>query len=499
MDQHPGPLPIEALFEASAAISPDITYLIDKNRKIIHANEASEKLLGFPQDDILDTPILSLIHPDDTHGVDRDLQNHSQNFSLPERSIRLKQKNNSYLDVALRVFLVPSAQGSYSGMLLRKINNRENKKLSTKRQRNAILQSQLETSRDGILVVDPENKIILTNDRFQRMWSIAPHIAALHDDEIQIRTVLDQLVDPDAFLARVQHLNEHPEETSLELISLKDGRVFERYSAPLHDVDNTFLGRIWYFRDITETKHMENEVLKLKKLESVSVLAGGIAHDFNNILTAVLGNIQLSTFRLDQDDEAVPLLEEASKAGKKAQKLTNRLLALSRKNAPVKQATQLGKIIDDCSFRLASNSSNVDCKLSVDENLYPVDCDSGQISQVVQHLISNARQAMPDGGTIDICAKNIYHPGNSKLASGDCVFLTIHDHGCGIPEKNMDRIFDPYFTTKELGADQGTGLGLAMVHSIINKHGGFIEVDSQEDEGTTFSILLPAEKHGNGQ
>ncbi len=499
MDQQSESPPVEALLKASSAISPDILYLLDEKRNIIHTNQASENLLGFPENELLKTPVFSLIHPDDTHDVDSDLKNHSQNFSPPARLIRLRQKDDSYFDMSLRIFQIPSEQGMFSGMLLRELNNSDSQKLDKKRKKNAILQSQLETSWDGILVVDPENKIILTNDRFHRMWGIAPHIAALQDDEIQIRTVLDQLVDPDSFLDRVTYLNEHPEETSLELIPLKDGRIFERYSAPLHDIDHTFLGRIWYFRDITKTKNMEEEVLKLKKLESVSVLAGGIAHDFNNILTAVLGNIQLSTFHLDQDHNAVPLLQEARRAGKQAQDLTNQLLALSKKNAPIKQATKLDKIIENSCCRLAANKSNVSCKLNVDKNLYPVDCDSGQISQVIQHLLSNAGQAMPNGGSIEISAKNIYHCGNSKMPPADCVSLTVRDHGCGIPAKNLDRIFDPYFTTKELSADQGTGLGLATVHSIINKHGGFIEVESQEDEGTTFSILLPIEKHDNNR
>jgi len=360
-------------------------------------------------------------------------------------------------------------------------------------QKFAILQSQLETSRDGILVVNPDDKITLTNDRFHRMWNIPPQIVALQDDRIQIKTILHQLTDPDTFMARVQYLNEHPEETSMELLPLKDGRTFERYSTPLHDFDNTFLGRIWYFRDITETKNMEEEMLKLKKLDSVSVLAGGIAHDFNNILTAVLGNIQLSTFQLAKDDAIVPLLEDAQKAAMKAQTLTKQLLTLSRKNAPVKQSTELTTIIEE-NCKPSVEDSNIGCNLSMAENLFSVDCDKEQISQVIQHLVCNARQAMPDGGRLEIKAENIFHPGNNKLTTGDFVFVTVSDQGCGIPSNNLDRIFDPYFTTKELGADQGTGLGLAVVHSIITKHGGSIEVDSTEGKGTTFSILLPAGK-----
>ena len=487
MDLQSTPLPVGALEKASVAISLDISYLIDTDGMIIHANPASEHLLGFPKNEILNTSILSLIHPDDVHDVDRDMQNLTESFTPPVRTIRLQHQDSSYHGVDLSIFPVPSEHEQYLGMLLR--NHGYYSELAN----NAILQSQLETSLDGILVVNPDNKIILTNDRFHRMWSISSKIAALHDDEIQIRTILDQLVDPEAFISRVQYLYEHPEETSLELIPLTNGRVFERYSSPLYDSDDTYLGRIWYFRDITETKSMEDEMLKLKKFESVGVLAGGIAHDFNNILTAVLGNIQLSTLHLDPDDKAVALLQEARKAGMQAQALTSQLLTLSKKNAPIIQETKLERIFkDNCKFQL--QGSNVICKLSMVEKLCPVECDSTQISQVIQHLISNARQAMPDGGYLDIAADNINHPGNSKLAPGHYVFLSVKDYGCGIAAKNLDRIFDPYFTTKILGADQGTGLGLAIVHSIVHKHGGSIEVESQEGEGTEFRILLPAGK-----
>lgn len=238
---------------------------------------------------------------------------------------------------------------------------------------------------------------------------------------------------------------------------------------------------------------MEAEMLKLKKFESVGVLAGGIAHDFNNILTAVLGNIQLSTQLLGSDDQAVALLQQAQKAGMQAQALTNKLLTLSKKNTPLIQEAKLESIFEEnCRYKL--KNSDVSCRFSLVEKLCPVKCDSTQISQVIQHLISNARQAMPDGGYIDIAADNINHPGNSKLPPGQYVFFSIRDYGCGISARNLDRIFDPYFTTKILGAEQGTGLGLAIVHSIIHKHGGSIEVESLEGEGAEFRVFLPAGK-----
>lgn len=200
MDLQSASLPLEALEKASVAISFDIRFLLDTDGMVIHANPASENLLGFPENEILNTSILSFIHPDDVHGVERDMQNLTAGFTPPVRAIRMRHQDSSYKDVDLSVFHVPSKQEEYLGMLLR------NRVYSSEHLNNAILQSQLESSRDGILVVSPDRKIILTNIRFHRMWSISSRIAALYDDESQIRTILDQLVDPDAFISRVQKI-----------------------------------------------------------------------------------------------------------------------------------------------------------------------------------------------------------------------------------------------------------------------------------------------------
>jgi len=260
--------------------------------------------------------------------------------------------------------------------------------------------------------------------------------------------------------------------------------------APIRDAKGNTVGVVLVFRDVTEQKKREEELLKIKKLESVGVLAGGIAHDFNNILTAILGNISLADLYIEKEHKAHRLLKEAEKASIRAKDLTQQLLTFSKGGDPVKETASIKEvIIDSADFVL--HGGNVSCRYAIGDDLWLVDIDKGQISQVIQNIVINARHAMPEGGSITISCENI--PDIAKesalsLPHGRYIKITIADTGTGIPEKYLDKIFDPYFTTKQ----EGSGLGLAITHSIIAKHEGHIAVRSKSGEGTTFTIYLPA-------
>jgi CheY-like chemotaxis protein/two-component sensor histidine kinase len=241
---------------------------------------------------------------------------------------------------------------------------------------------------------------------------------------------------------------------------------------------------------VTEKKKREEEQLKIKKLESVGVLAGGIAHDFNNILAAILGNINLAGFHIEKDHKSHRLLKEAEKASMRARDLTQQLLTFSKGGDPVRETASITQvIIDSADFVL--HGSNVKCRYAIPEDLWLVDIDTGQMSQVIQNIAINARHAMPEGGEITISCENIADIAKEtglSLPGEKYIKIAIADHGGGIPEKYLDKIFDPYFSTKQ----EGSGLGLAITHSIVNKHDGHISVRSKSGEGTTFSIYLPA-------
>jgi len=262
--------------------------------------------------------------------------------------------------------------------------------------------------------------------------------------------------------------------------------------APIFDRESRIVGVILVFRDITDQLRMEEELLKVKKLESVGVLAGGIAHDFNNILAAILGNINLASLYIKPEDEKVRrLLGEAEKASLRARDLTQRLLTFAKGGDPVKKTASIAEIIKDTAG-FVLRGSNVRCEYHISQDLWPVQVDAGQMSQVIQNIILNARQALPAGGVIDVTCENFVKDEQLilPLHAGEYVKISIIDKGIGIPDNLLERIFDPYFTTKQ----EGSGLGLAISHSIVTKHDGYIAVNSGQGAGTTFTIYLPASK-----
>jgi two-component system, cell cycle sensor histidine kinase and response regulator CckA len=247
-----------------------------------------------------------------------------------------------------------------------------------------------------------------------------------------------------------------------------------------------------YLRDIGDRRRLEEELLKASKLESVGVLAGGIAHDFNNIMTAIMGNISLAKLATKPEEPSHKRLVGAEQAVNRAKDLTQQLLTFSKGGAPVKRTTEITHLLED-STNFTLTGSNVRSVYEIPPDLWNVDVDEGQMSQVIQNLVINAKEAMPTGGTMDVGAENVtmedeQGPEGLLLRKGSYVKITIKDHGIGIPEEHIDKIFDPFFTTKQ----RGSGLGLATSYSIVRKHGGLIQAKSHLGIGTTFTIYLPA-------
>jgi signal transduction histidine kinase/CheY-like chemotaxis protein len=236
----------------------------------------------------------------------------------------------------------------------------------------------------------------------------------------------------------------------------------------------------------------EEDLLRVQKLESLGILAGGIAHDFNNLMTGITVNIALAKIRAERDRELADLLEKAEEAAVRTHGLTQQLLTFSRGGEPVKKTILLGDLIKE-SAGFALRGSKAGCAYSLPAGLRPVEADAGQLRQVIQNIVINADQAMPQGGSIGITAENALLRAREvePLAAGEYVKIAIADQGVGIPREQVAKIFDPYFTTK----DKGSGLGLATAHSIVRKHGGAITVASEPGSGTTISVYLPVSRH----
>ncbi|MBN2290092.1 MAG: PAS domain-containing protein [Candidatus Glassbacteria bacterium] len=258
---------------------------------------------------------------------------------------------------------------------------------------------------------------------------------------------------------------------------------------PFRNADGEIIGIIGFALDVTERRQLEEEQNKASKIETIGILAGGIAHDFNNILTSVMMNISLANIYTKKNKLVKAKLMEAEKAALRAGELTKQLLTFSKGGAPIKKAVSLGALLKESSG-FALRGSNVKCSCTFAEGLWAAEADEGQIIQVINNLIINADQAMPEGGTIRLRAENVrLGPGDNPASpEGRFVRIVVEDEGCGIPRENLPKIFDPYFTTKK----EGSGLGLASSYSIIEKHGGHIEVDSELGVGTRFQVFLPA-------
>lgn len=242
------------------------------------------------------------------------------------------------------------------------------------------------------------------------------------------------------------------------------------------------------FRDITERKRREEDIIRASKLESLGTLAGGIAHDFNNLLTGIIGNVSLAKLLMNNDDRAFKILEDLEKASLRAKDLTKQLLTFSKGGAPVKKAASIAELIRE-SASFIVRGTNIKCVFDLPADLYTIEVDEGQMSQVIHNLIINSVQAMAAGGVIKISAGNCHIDGsNPTLKKGEYIKISVRDTGHGIGEETLSRIFDPYFTTKA----EGSGLGLATVYSIIKNHEGYITVESEVGGGTTFVIFLPA-------
>lgn len=276
--------------------------------------------------------------------------------------------------------------------------------------------------------------------------------------------------------------------------ALNGGLIWVRSSKiPLLDGEGRVKGVLGTYEDITEHKRTGEELLRVQKLESIGILAGGIAHDFNNLLGIILGNISVAQMNLNSPGNAAKPLKEAEKAVQRSRELTRQLIIFAKGGPPARRPESITRILEDA-VNLGLAGSNVECRFLAARDLRPVNCDSGQIHQALMNLVINAKEAMPEGGILEIQALNVRLTEGEipLLREDDYIEITVRDHGTGISRENLSKVFDPYFSTKERGAQKGMGLGLTIVYSVILKHGGNITVETEAGAGTTFHLYLPA-------
>lgn len=355
-----------------------------------------------------------------------------------------------------------------------------------------LLTVTLSSIREGVISTNNTGKIILINEVAERLLECTKKQAIGQNIE-NVFAIVDentgcQLPNTVTELMKAKNPSDLP---SSAILTTRKGveKIIAYNTSPMRDQEENNLGMVLVFWNISKQRRLESELIKTHKLESIGFLAGGIAHDFNNILTVISGNITLAKMCCRPKSMIHNRLIEAEKAALLAKEITQQLLTFSQVGAPVKKTTSLRRIIlESVSLSLRGSRSNY--RLSLPENLWPVEVDSGQMSQVINNLVINAIQAMPSGGLLQIEAENILVESEHhlSLAPGNYVKFSVKDQGVGICKKHLSKIFDPYFTTKPTGS----GLGLAICYYIITKHNGSIHVQSQRGKGSVFNVYLPA-------
>jgi PAS domain S-box-containing protein len=339
---------------------------------------------------------------------------------------------------------------------------------------------------DLIVIIDDEGMIRRVNRAFADRMGLAPEACIGRNCN---QALCGEISGPD--IPQFDKLIASPTPVEVEAYNPKLDAYFIISASPFPQAAGSGQWRILIFHDITTHRKAEKEALKVRNLESIGALAGGIAHDFNNILVGVVGFIELA--QMFKGDEAAMYIEKALAATDRAKELTNRLLTFSQGGAPRTRPIAIGPLIERViATGLDTTALKIDLRLA--EDLHPIFADGLQIENVLQSIITNAREAMPQGGTLNVGARNIFigDRNGQPLKSGPHVAIHVRDEGSGIPEAQLERVFDPYFTTKKMGVKKGMGLGLAIAYSIVSQHGGHVSIRSPQCGGTEVIVYLPA-------
>ena len=472
----------------------------DTNGKIEMMNRVAEQLTGIVNRDATGKTlekIFKIIDADTFEVAENPVENVLRNGVVTDEKSHMKliSGDGKEYHVSHSAAPIKDGDGNITGVVLVFRNVSEEYRMREVLERSEkSFRTLMEQSPIAMQVYDRNGLLINANKAFLDLWEIKDRNDVIGKYNLLKDSYLSRLGLEESFekvlIGEQVEINEiafDPGEFGLP----GRERIVKVKAYPLKNSDNSFQQIVIFNEDITEQKHAENEMLKVQKLKSIGTLAGGIAHDFNNILMGAMGYLELSKMKLESNDDVKGYIQDAEKALQRARRLTTQLLTFARGGAPVLQAVNLQQIVTE-SITFNLSGSNVKACLNFSGTILPVKADKDQLYQVIANLTTNAKQAMPEGGRFFVDTENVkdLHLDSPGSLRGDYVKLTIRDEGIGIAEEHLERIFDPYFSTR----GEGHGLGLATVHSIVSKHNGFIKVDSTPGSGTIVTVFLPVDK-----
>ena len=458
-------------------------------------NRGAEKIFGYTSAEAVGQPLLMIFPPERQHEESEILARISRGETVEHFNSERIRKDGRRIIISATISPLRDGSGKVIGAskIARDITAQKQAEQEL-RWRTAFFEAQVHSSIDGILVVDSNGKKLLQNRRVSELWKIPPHIADDPDDSSQLKFVFGRVKEPDVFIQNTIHLNTYPDESSSEVVELVDGTIMERYSAPVRGSDGTYYGRVWTFHDITERKKMEQQFLRAQRMESIGTLASGVAHDLNNILTPIMMSAPVLRMRIS-DESRGKIIDTIEMSAARGAQIVKQVLTFSRGLEGEMRTLQVESLINEMEQMIRSIfSKDITVECVIEPHLWLVLGDATQLHQVLLNLCVNARDAMPNGGTLRLSAANLdidasYASMLPESTPGQYVLLEVSDTGSGIAPEILDRIFDPFFTTKGVG--KGTGLGLSTVHGIVKSHGGFLKVASDLGKGTTFKVYLP--------